>query len=59
VPQTDRAMVTRALHHAFVALAAMTMASSFMFARLRREDGESISKGRAAVEDSAAAAQEL
>jgi EmrB/QacA subfamily drug resistance transporter len=59
VPQTDRAMVTRALHHAFVALAAMTMFSSFMFARLRREDGESISKGRAAVEDSAAAAQEL
>jgi len=59
VPQTDRAMVTRALHHAFVALAAMTVVSSFMFARLRREDGESISKGRAAVEDSAAATQEL
>jgi EmrB/QacA subfamily drug resistance transporter len=51
VPQTDRAMVTSALHHAFVALAVVTMVSSFMFARLRREDGESISKGQAQAED--------
>jgi EmrB/QacA subfamily drug resistance transporter len=59
VPQTDRAMVTRALHHAFGMLAIMTVVSSFVFSRLRREDGESISRGRTAVEDSAAATEEL
>ncbi len=59
VPQTDGAMVTRALHHAFLALAAMTALSSIVFARLRREDGESISRGRAVVANSATAAEEL
>jgi EmrB/QacA subfamily drug resistance transporter len=59
VSQSDRVQVTLALHHAFLLLAVMTMLSSFMFARLRREDGESISKGRAAVEDTATEVQEL
>jgi fucose permease len=45
VPQTDHAMVTAALHHAFLALAVVTALSSLTFWRLRREDGESISRG--------------
>jgi len=49
VPQTDQVMVTKALHHAFIALALMTMVSSLVFARLRRSDGESISKGKTAT----------
>jgi EmrB/QacA subfamily drug resistance transporter len=53
VPQTDRAMVTSALHHAFVALAVVTLISSLIFWRLRRNDGESISRGRAVAEQAA------
>jgi EmrB/QacA subfamily drug resistance transporter len=49
VSQTDQVMVTRALHHAFLALAATTMLSSVVFWRLRRSDGENISKGKAAA----------
>jgi len=49
VPQTDQVMVTKALHHAFLALALMTMVSSLIFSRLRRSDGESISKGKTAT----------
>ena len=45
VPQSDRAMVTGALHNAFVALSVVTILSSLAFWSLRREDGESISKG--------------
>ncbi len=45
VPQTNRTMVTSALHSAFVALSAVTILSSLTFWGLRREDGESISKG--------------
>ena len=45
VPQTDQAMVTDALHHAFYALSAITIVSSLTFWRLRAEDGESISRG--------------
>ncbi|MET0858875.1 MAG: DHA2 family efflux MFS transporter permease subunit [Telluria sp.] len=45
VPQTNRLMVTSALHNAFVALSVVTILSSLAFWRLRREDGESISKG--------------
>jgi MFS family permease len=51
VPQTDQTVLTSALHHAFMALSALTIASSFVFWRLRRQDGESISKGRTQVED--------
>jgi EmrB/QacA subfamily drug resistance transporter len=45
VPQTNRGMVTSALHNAFVALSVVTILSSLAFWGLRREDGESISKG--------------
>jgi EmrB/QacA subfamily drug resistance transporter len=45
VPQSNRAMVTSALHNAFVALSVVTILSSLAFWGLRREDGESISKG--------------
>jgi MFS family permease len=49
VPQTDQVMVTKALHHAFIALAVMTMLSSLVFARLRRGDGESITTTKTAT----------
>jgi len=45
VPQTDRVLVTSALHHGFIALSVITLISSLTFWRLRREDGESISRG--------------
>jgi hypothetical protein len=38
-------MVVNALHHAFLTLAVITALSSLTFWRLRREDGESISRG--------------
>jgi EmrB/QacA subfamily drug resistance transporter len=60
VPQTDQAMVTRALHHGFQTLAVMTVLSSLVFWRLRRSDGESISKGNtqtAVVQDPAPLSQ--
>jgi len=49
VPQTNQVMVTQALHHAFITLAVTTMLSSLVFWRLRRSDGESISKGKTAT----------
>jgi phosphotransferase system glucose/maltose/N-acetylglucosamine-specific IIC component len=58
VPQTDRVLVTRALHHAFIALALTTMASSVVFWRLRRNDGESISRGQKVERESAPLSQE-
>lgn len=45
VPQTDRVLVTNALHHAFLTLSVITVMSSVAFWRLRRDDGESISRG--------------
>jgi len=45
VPQTNQPMVVDALHHAFLTLAVITALSSITFWRLRREDGESISRG--------------
>jgi EmrB/QacA subfamily drug resistance transporter len=45
VPQTNQPMVTDALHHAFYTLSAITILSSLTFWRLRRDDGESISRG--------------
>ena len=47
LPQSDRAAVTSALHHAFLTLGALTMMSSFLFWSLRPGDGESVSKGHA------------
>ena len=46
VPQTNQVLVTGALHHAFDFLAALTVVSAIIFWRLRREDGDSISRGR-------------
>jgi EmrB/QacA subfamily drug resistance transporter len=45
VPQTNQGMVTSALHSAFVALSVVTILSSLAFWTLKRNDGESISKG--------------
>ena len=44
LPQSDRAAVTSALHHAFLTLGGLTMMSSLSFWTLRAEDGESVSK---------------
>jgi hypothetical protein len=49
VSQTNQVLVTTAIHHAFLTLALVTVVSAVLFARLRREDGESISKGKAAA----------
>lgn len=57
VPQTDQAMVTQALHHAFFTLAAITVISSLTFWRLRPGDGDSISKGVSAAVKPEATAQ--
>ncbi|MEC5161033.1 MULTISPECIES: MFS transporter [unclassified Janthinobacterium] len=46
--QSERLALTGALHHAFLTLAALTIASSVTYWRLRPEDGESISKGAGA-----------
>ncbi|HZX26450.1 MAG TPA: DHA2 family efflux MFS transporter permease subunit [Telluria sp.] len=46
VPQTDRAQVTFALHRGFLTLAVLTALSSLTFWRLRRNDGESVSRGK-------------
>jgi EmrB/QacA subfamily drug resistance transporter len=54
VPQTDQVMVTSALHHAFLTLAVTTMLSSIVFWRLRRNDGESISRGKQRLQEASA-----
>lgn len=46
LPQTDRALVTDALHRAFIVLGAITLASSLSFWRLQPNDGEAVSRGR-------------
>jgi EmrB/QacA subfamily drug resistance transporter len=45
MPQSNRSALTGALHHAFIALAVLTILSSLTFWSLRKEDGESISRG--------------
>jgi EmrB/QacA subfamily drug resistance transporter len=54
VPQTNQVMVTSALHHAFLTLAVTTLLSSFVFWRLRRGDGESISRGKPSAQEASA-----
>lgn len=49
LPQTDHALVTQALHHAFVTLAAVTVLSSLTFWRLAPDDGQSVSRGEPAA----------
>ena len=53
MPQSDRVQLASALHHAFLALAALTILSSLTFWTLRRDDGESISKGSDSDDDDA------
>ena len=48
LPQTDQLAVTSALHHAFLTVGALTILSSLSFWTLRADDGESVSRGRAA-----------
>ena len=50
-PQSGPAVATEALHHAFATLAVLTILSSLVFWRLRRDDGDSISRGRAVAEE--------
>ena len=45
LPQSDHVAVTNALHHGFLVLAAITLASSLSFWALRKDDGESVSRG--------------
>jgi EmrB/QacA subfamily drug resistance transporter len=45
LPQSDRLAVTHALHYAFVTLGILTLLSSLSFWTLRRQDGESVSRG--------------
>jgi EmrB/QacA subfamily drug resistance transporter len=48
LPQTDKGLVTAALHHSFLTLAALTLVSSLAFWRLRPQDGQNVSRGPAA-----------
>jgi len=45
LPQSDHEAVTRALHHGYLMMAGMTLLSSVSFWWLRKNDGESVSKG--------------
>jgi MFS family permease len=45
VPQSNQLLVTHALHHAFLVLAAVTMLSSLVFRGLGPRDGENVSGG--------------
>ncbi len=47
LPQSDKAALTGALHHAFLTLAVLTVLSSLTFWTLRKGDGDSMSKGAA------------
>jgi EmrB/QacA subfamily drug resistance transporter len=47
LPQSDHVAVTRALHHGYLTMATLTLLSSLVFRGLRRNDGESVSKGAA------------
>lgn len=51
VAQDKHEQVAQALHHAFATLAVMTLLSSAVFWRLRRNDGDSISRGQAKAKE--------
>lgn len=53
VAQDNREAVSQALHHGFATLAVMTLVSSAIFWRLRRNDGDSISRGQIKVQEAA------
>jgi EmrB/QacA subfamily drug resistance transporter len=44
LPQTERAFVTNALHHAFLTLGGLTILSSLSFWTLKPNDGDSVSR---------------
>ncbi|MYM26590.1 DHA2 family efflux MFS transporter permease subunit [Duganella sp. FT135W] len=52
LPQSNRVALTSALHHAFIALAILTVLSSAMFWTLRKTDGEAISQAKRSDEES-------
>lgn len=45
LPQSDRVAVTSALHYAFITLGCLTILSSLSFWSLRKNDGDTISRG--------------
>ena len=45
LPQSDHLAVTRALHHGYLTMSGLTLVSSLAFWWLRKNDGESVSKG--------------
>ena len=47
LPQTDRAAVSNALHHAFLTLGALTLVSALSYRTLKADDGENVSRGAA------------
>ena len=53
VSQTNQGQVTQALHHGFSVLAGLTLVSSLIFWRLRRNDGDSISRGQIKAQQAA------
>ncbi len=57
VPHTKQLLVTNALHHAFLTLSVITVLSSVTFWRLRKDDGESISRGVLSVSETTAPTQ--
>jgi hypothetical protein len=59
LPQSDHAAVTRALHHGYLMMAGLTLVSSLAFWGLRKNDGESISKGVQAVPQGAPRPSEI
>ncbi len=46
LPQSDALAVTRALHHAFLTLASLTVVSSLAFWTLTPNDGDNVSRGK-------------
>ncbi|WP_229423169.1 DHA2 family efflux MFS transporter permease subunit [Telluria aromaticivorans] len=59
VAQDNRVLVSQALHHGFGILAVMTLVSSAIFWRLRRNDGDSISRGQVKAKEAEPVAQPL
>jgi EmrB/QacA subfamily drug resistance transporter len=59
LPQSDHVAVTRALHHGYLMMATLTLLSSLAFWGLRKNDGESVSKGAPAHEPAESRHSEL
>ena len=51
LPQSDHVAVTRALHHGYITMSVLTLISSLAFWGLRKNDGESVSKGAPAANE--------